>query len=97
MLGIDYDTSADLWSFACMVFELVTGDFLFDPRKAKDLSYSKNDDHIAQMIELIGPIPKNFALQAVNFDKYFRRDPLTGNYVFAKIGGLRHLSLEQLL
>jgi hypothetical protein len=49
------------------------------------------------MIELLGPIPKNFALQAVNFDKYFRRDPMTGNYVFAKIGGLRHLSLEQLL
>jgi len=33
MLGIDYDTSADLWSLACMVFELITGDFLFDPRK----------------------------------------------------------------
>ena len=50
MLGIDYDTSADLWSFACMIFELITSDFLFDPRKAKDLSYGKNDDHIAQMI-----------------------------------------------
>jgi hypothetical protein len=49
------------------------------------------------MIELLGPIPKNFALQAVNFEKYFRRDPLTGNFVFAKIGGLRYLSLEQLL
>lgn len=33
MLGIDYDTSADLWSFACMIFELITADFLFDPRK----------------------------------------------------------------
>lgn len=62
MLGIDYDTSADLWSFACMIFELITSDFLFDPRKAKDLSYGKNDDHIAQMIELMGPIPKNYAL-----------------------------------
>jgi len=47
MLGIDYDTSSDLWSFACMIFELITGDFLFDPRKAKDKSYCKNDDHIA--------------------------------------------------
>jgi len=94
MLGIDYDSSSDLWSFACMVFELITGDFLFDPRKAKDLAYCKNDDHIAQMIELLGPIPKNFALQACNFDKYFRKDSLTGNFVFAKISGLRHLPLE---
>jgi serine/threonine-protein kinase SRPK3 len=33
MLGIDYNETADLWSFACMIFELITGDFLFDPRK----------------------------------------------------------------
>jgi serine/threonine-protein kinase SRPK3 len=47
MLGIEYDTSADLWSLACMIFELITGDFLFDPRKAKDGSYGKTDDHLA--------------------------------------------------
>ena len=45
MLGIDYNETADLWSFACMVFERITGDFLFDPRKGA--TYSKNDDHIA--------------------------------------------------
>lgn len=45
MLGIDYDTSADLWSFACIIFELITGDFLFEPRKGP--SYGKNDDHLA--------------------------------------------------
>ena len=45
MLGIDYDTSADLWSLACMVFELITGDFLFEPRKGP--SYKKTDDHLA--------------------------------------------------
>lgn len=52
MLGIDYDTSADLWSFACMIFELITGDFLFDPRKGEldkndQPCYSKTDDHLA--------------------------------------------------
>lgn len=52
MLGLDYDTSADLWSFACMMFELITGDFLFDPRKGEKGAddkpvYSKSDDHLA--------------------------------------------------
>jgi hypothetical protein len=47
LLGVNYDTSADLWSFACMIFELITGDFLFEPRKGE--SYNKNDDHIAQV------------------------------------------------
>lgn len=31
ILGSKYSTSADLWSFACICFELVTGDVLFDP------------------------------------------------------------------
>ena len=28
-----YDTTADVWSLACMVFELITGEYLFDPHQ----------------------------------------------------------------
>lgn len=31
LLGMPYDTSADIWSLACMTFELATGDHLFNP------------------------------------------------------------------
>ena len=31
IIGSGYDTSADMWSLACMVFELLTGDLLFEP------------------------------------------------------------------
>lgn len=31
ILGSKYSTSADLWSLACICFELATGDVLFDP------------------------------------------------------------------
>ena len=60
ILGINYGPSADIWSFACMIFELITGDFLFEPRKGE--SYSKNDDHLAQIMELLGKMPKKVAL-----------------------------------
>ena len=35
-----------------MVFELVTGDYLFDPKKGK--TFKKNEDHLALIAELIG-------------------------------------------
>lgn len=47
---------ADIWSLACMVFELATGDYLFDP-KASD-EYPRDEDHLALFIELLGNMPK---------------------------------------
>ena len=72
ILGINYGASADIWSFACMIFELVTGDFLFEPRKGD--SYSKNDDHLAQIIELMGKMPKKFAISGRYSKKYFDKN-----------------------
>jgi hypothetical protein len=35
LLGASYETSVDIWSLACIIFELVTGDLLFDPQEGK--------------------------------------------------------------
>jgi len=60
IIGAKYDTSADMWSLACMVFELVTGDLLFDPHEGD--GYDRDEDHLAQMQELLGRMPKVIAL-----------------------------------
>lgn len=69
IIGADYNTSADVWSFACTIFEMITGDFLFEPRKGNN--YDKDDDHLAQMMELLGRMPKNLALSGKNSRKFF--------------------------
>ncbi|KAK7041529.1 serine/threonine protein kinase, CMGC [Paramarasmius palmivorus] len=57
ILGAKWGTSADIWSLCCLLFELLTGgDYLFDP--ASGTKYSKDDDHLAQIIELCGPLPR---------------------------------------
>lgn len=41
ILGAKYSTPADMWSFACVCFELATGDVLFDPHSGD--KYDKDE------------------------------------------------------
>ncbi|KAG8226344.1 hypothetical protein J437_LFUL014587 [Ladona fulva] len=71
ILGSPYNTAADIWSTACMAFELATGDYLFEPRPGRD--YSRDDDHIAHIIELLGDIPRRIALSGNNSVRFFNK------------------------
>lgn len=63
----DWDARADIWSVACVVFELLTAEYLFDPQGQGEL-FSKDDDHMAQIIELLG----DFALDIKMGGRYGR-------------------------
>ena len=71
IIGASYDCPADLWSLACILFELRTGDYLFDPKQGE--RFSKDDDHVAQIIELLGYFPKHFGLSGTNSTRIFNR------------------------
>ncbi|KAJ8778624.1 hypothetical protein J1605_013301 [Eschrichtius robustus] len=58
----------DLWPNA---FELATGDYLFEPHSGED--YSRDEDHIAHIIELLGSIPRHFALSGKYSREFFNR------------------------
>ncbi|KAJ3474345.1 hypothetical protein NLI96_g12507 [Meripilus lineatus] len=49
----DWGYTADIWSLACVIFEMLTAEYLFDPQSQGDL-FGKDDDHMAQIIELVG-------------------------------------------
>ncbi|KAF3455133.1 hypothetical protein FNV43_RR05581 [Rhamnella rubrinervis] len=78
ILGSKYSTPADLWSFACICFELATGDVLFDPHSGEN--YERDEDHLALMMELLGMMPRKIALSGRYSREFFNR-----------YGDLRHI------
>ena len=77
ILGNRWGPTVDMWSMACMVFELLTGDFLFRPRSSD--SFTKEDDHLAQIIELLGSIPLQIIGTGRFSTKYFTPDGRLAN------------------
>lgn len=71
-------------------FELITGDYLFDPQSGT--KYGKDDDHIAQIIELLGPFPKPLCITGKWSQEIFSRKGELRN-----IHRLRHWALPDVL
>lgn len=62
-----------------MVFELLTAEYLFDPQSQGEV-FSKDDDHMAQIIELLGDFPMDVKMHG----KYSRE-------IFDSTGALRYI------
>eukprot|EP00126_Sphaerothecum_destruens_P015561 Sdes_comp9580_c0_seq1m1059 len=71
LIGAPYGYSADIWSTACLVFELITGDYLFDPHSKKE--YSRDEDHLALIMELVGKLPRAFIFSGKYSQECFNR------------------------
>lgn len=90
LMGAPWGCCADIWSTACLIFELITGDLLFEPNGGH--SYSKDDDHIAQILELLGEMPSYLLQEGKYARKFFNSRGQLRN-----ISKLKHWPLKSVL
>lgn len=65
-----YNEKADIWTVGCIVYELLTGDYLFNIDR--DLcDNDKDKQHLHQMYEILGKIPKDMTLDCEYTDELF--------------------------
>lgn len=93
LIGASWGCSADVWSLACMIFELLTGDYLFDPVNGH--SYTKDDDHIAQIIELLGKFPSQLLKDGKFTSEFFNSRGDMKNISKLKPWGLKDVLIDK--
>jgi serine/threonine-protein kinase SRPK3 len=106
LLFYKYNERSQLWSVACMFYELLTGDILFDP--PKEPGFSRNRWHVYLMIQRLGKIPSYILDSAKRKDYYFRNnktikgrldisfEPLY-DVLIKKLGKRQDISRDQLM
>lgn len=61
----------DIWSFGCLIFEFLTGRPLFTVDTVMSNIEEADDDHLLQMIDILGPLPKSLAERWPRWRTYF--------------------------
>ncbi|SPO04717.1 uncharacterized protein DNG_07402 [Cephalotrichum gorgonifer] len=68
ILGMDWDSKIDIWSVGVMIWDLFEGGRLFHAVKDGHLN---DEQHLAEMVALVGPPPKEFLERSRTCEKYW--------------------------
>ncbi|KAG6103060.1 hypothetical protein E4U14_006454 [Claviceps sp. LM454 group G7] len=92
VLGAPWDTGVDIWSLGCLVVQWVHGYVMFREDPSEEDTWTVEDDHLAKIVEIIGPIPSSLLKQGCRTAEFFDEQG-----EFLRIPNLGPTSLERLL
>ncbi|POW06532.1 hypothetical protein PSTT_08897 [Puccinia striiformis] len=92
IIGAPWGRQVDIWSVGCTLAELLTGDQLF-----KAPPFVREEDHLVQIIEIVGPFPDEF-VKTGKFDQniiaQLGKHPLV-TWLMIAIDRLSYFNLKQ--
>ncbi|KIE03726.1 Protein kinase-like domain protein, partial [Metarhizium majus ARSEF 297] len=91
-IGAPWDTGVDIWSLGCLIVEFIQGIVLFSGDRSAKGTWTAEDDHLARIVEILGPFPLPVMRQGSRAAHFF--DP-QGSLL--RIPNLKSTSLEHLL
>ncbi|TKA66826.1 hypothetical protein B0A55_08262 [Friedmanniomyces simplex] len=71
ILGAPWGTPVDIWSLGCLVIEFTAGHLAFPGAANENGSWSSEDDHLAQYMENLGPMPPELLKRGKRTYSYF--------------------------
>ncbi|KAG8887865.1 serine/threonine protein kinase, CMGC group [Tulasnella sp. 332] len=91
-----WDEKVDVFSVACLIFELLTGEYLFNP-KSRSGGWTKDDDHMAQMVELMGRKGDDGFTKEMKTEGRYSREIWKSNGTLRNISKLHSWPLAQVM
>ena len=82
LVGADYSTPLDVWSAACLAWELATGEYLMllDPEAS-----NKEEEHLACVTQLLGPLPRELIGRGKYGRKYYTKEGQLKKFTSSKL------------
>lgn len=89
LLGIEYNTTSDMWALGCTIYEMLTSKIMFDPFHNDDIC-NENRHHLYMITEYIGAMPPQHMM-----DSCIKKDVLFSSDM-SRIKGYSEIKMKSL-